>query len=356
MSITEEKTINIAGRLVGKGNPCFIIVEVGVNHNGDVGLAMKLIDAAIKAKADAVKFQTFRAEELVTSGAEKAQYQKETTGTNESQFEMLKKLELAEQDFRQLFSYASEKHIFFLSSPFDRKSVDFLYNIGMTAFKIPSGEITNAPLLRHVARKGEPVILSTGMCTLGEIEEAVGIIREEGSGEIVLLHCVTSYPAKIEDINLNVMATLRNTFGLPVGLSDHTVGISVPIAAVALGACVIEKHFTLDKKLPGPDHRASLEPEELEDMVEAIRDIEKALGDGIKQPTADEKENRKAARRSLVARLDIPEGEVISEEMVELKRCTVNESLEPKYLGLVIGKKAIKPIESGEPITFDKVG
>lgn len=352
--VSEKKTIDIAGRLIGEEQPCFIIAEAGVNHNGDISLARRLIDAASDAKADAVKFQTFSAEKLVTNGAEKARYQKETTGDGESQYEMLKKLELTGEDFRHLFSYCSEKGILFLSSPFDKESADFLDDLGVSAFKIPSGEITNIPLLRYIARKKKPVILSTGMATLGEIEEAVNIFLEQGSGEIILLHCVSSYPAKVEDINLNVITTLERTFGLPVGLSDHTTGITVPIAASALGACVIEKHFTLDRKLPGPDHRASLEPEELINMIEAVRDVEKALGDGIKTLTAEEEENKKLVRRSIVAKVDIAESEIIAEEMLETKRPA--GGIEPKYLDKVIGKKATRPIKSGEKVTFNKIG
>lgn len=353
MTRTEGNTVNIAGRLVGEGEPCFIIAEAGVNHNGDISLARKLIDVASKAGADAVKFQTFRVEELVTAGSEKAQYQKETTGTDESQFEMLEKLELGQEKFKQLFAYAREKGILFLSSSFDSGSVDLLGDLGVSAFKIPSGEITNTPLLKYIARKRRPAILSTGMSTLGEVEEAVTVLREEGLGEIVLLHCVSSYPTRIEDTNLRVMTTMRYIFNLPVGLSDHTVGISVPIAAVALGACVIEKHFTLDKKLPGPDHRASLEPEELKEMVAAIRDIEGALGDGIKRPTKEEEENKKVARRSLVARVDIPEGEIITREMLDIKR--PGTGLEPRLIDIVIGQRAKAKIKSGEVITSAKV-
>jgi len=345
--------VKIAGRLIGEGKPCFIIAEAGVNHNGDVNLAKKLIDVARKAGADAVKFQTFSTEELVTAGAEKARYQRETTGADGAQFEMLQKLELGPGDFKKLSVYAREKDIIFLSSPFDKGSADLLDNLGVPAFKVPSGEITNFPLLKYIARKKKPVILSTGMSTLDEIKEAVEIIRREGSKEIVLLHCVSCYPARVEDMNLKVMETLRRTFGLPVGLSDHTVGIYIPVAAVALGACVIEKHFTLDKKLPGPDHQASLEPGELREMVKAIRDVEKALGDGLKRLTDEEEANKKAARRSLVAGVDIPAGAVITEEMLDIKR--PGTGLEPRFINSVIGKKAKKKIASGEVITLDKV-
>jgi len=347
------KTFKIANRLIGEGVPCFIIAEAGVNHNGDIKLAKKLIDVAVKAGADAVKFQTFQAEELVTETAEKAEYQKETTGSKESQFAMIKKLELSDKNFKELFTYAQRKEIIFLSTPFDPESVDLLDKLGVPAIKVGSGEITNFPLLKHIASKQKPVILSTGMSTLDEVTEAVEVIRKAGSEEIALLHCVSCYPARIEDTNLRAIETLRRKFNLPVGLSDHTVGIHIPIAAVALGACIIEKHFTLDKNLPGPDHRASLEPAELKEMVQAIRSVESALGDGIKRPTADEKETKKAARRSLVARTNIPAGTVITEDMLDIKR--PGTGLEPKLINLVIGKKAKKNIAFGEIITHSRL-
>jgi len=345
--------IKMSSYFIGEGEPCFIIAEVGVNHNGDVNLAKKLIEVAREAGAEAVKFQTFKAEEVVTQSAKKAGYQKETTSSEESQFEMIKKLELSGRDFEELSTYAREKGVIFLSSPFDKGSVDLLDRLGVPAFKVGSGEITNFPLLKHIAGKKKPIILSTGMSTLGEIEEALKIIQEEGVEEIILLHCVSCYPAKIEDMNLRAMETLRYAFKLPVGLSDHSIGITMPIAAAALGACVIEKHFTLDKNLPGPDHRASLEPEELKQMVKAIRDVERALGDGVKRPSAEEEENKKVARRSLVARVDIPEGAVITEEMLDVKRPGIG--IEPRYLDIVVGRKAKKNIKPGELITFAKV-
>ncbi len=342
--------VKIGDRLIGEGQPCFIIAEAGVNHNGDVNIARKLIDVAREAGADAVKFQTFTAEEVVTPGAEKAGYQKETTSPEESQLDMIKKLELSEKDFEDLFNYARKKGIIFLSSPFDKGSADLLDRLGLPAFKIASGEINNFPFLKYVAAKGKPMILSTGMSTLKEVAEAVDVIRNEGIEEIVLLHCVSCYPARIEDTNLRVMETLRQAFDLPVGLSDHSLGIIVPIAAVVLGACVIEKHFTLDKNLPGPDHRASLEPGELKEMVRAIRDVEKALGDGVKQPTAEEEEVKKVARRSIIARVDISEGVIITQDMLVLRR--PGTGIEPKNLDKVVGKKAKRKIKSGELIAF----
>lgn len=345
--------VKIANRLIGEGEPCFIIAEAGVNHNGDVNLAKKLIDGAKDARADAIKFQTFKAENVVTSSAEKADYQKQTTGGEESQFEMIKKLELAERDFGELSDYAHKKGIVFLSSPFDGESVDLLDELDVPAFKIPSGEITNFPLLKHIARKKKPIILSTGMSTLREIEEALAVIRGEATEEIVLLHCVTAYPARVEDVNLRAIETLRHEFKLPVGLSDHTPGIIVPIAAVALGACVIEKHFTMDKNLPGPDHQASLEPHELTQMVEAIRQVEKAMGDGNKMPTEEEKQIQKVARRSIVASVDIPQGAIITEQMLATKR--PGTGLEPRHIDMVIGRKTRKSIKANELVLLDMI-
>ena len=344
-------TLKIGKRLVGGGEPCFIVAEAGVNHNGDVSLAQKLVDSALKAGADAVKFQTFTAEELVTIDAPKAEYQKATTGSAESQFEMIKNLELSRDDFKQLYIYTKTKGIMFLSTPFDRGSVDFLDKLGVVAFKIPSGEITNSPLLKHIALKRKPIILSTGMATLGEIETALNVLSGAGAKDIILLHCITSYPAQSEDMNLRAMQTLRQAFGYPVGLSDHTLGLTIPVAAVALGASLIEKHFTLDRKLPGPDHRASLEPRELKAMVRAIRDVEKAMGDGIKRLTKEEEVNKLVVRRSLVARVDIPKGAPITEEMLDARRPATG--IEPSELKLVVGKVARTAIKRGQLITED---
>jgi N,N'-diacetyllegionaminate synthase len=346
----DKTKVKIADRLIGEGEPCFIIAEAGVNHNGDINLAKKLIDVAKETGADAVKFQTYKAEELVTRNAEKARYQMETTSRNESQYDMIKRLELSEKDFEDLFAYAQEKGIIFLSTPFDKGSVDLLNKLGVPAFKVGSGEITCFPLLKYIAKKEKPILLSTGMATLKEVEEALKVIQQGRMEDIILLHCVSSYPSKIEDMNLRAMVSLREAFQLPVGLSDHSLGITVPIAAVALGACVIEKHFTLDKKLPGPDHRASLEPGELRQMVTAIRDLEKAMGDGIKRPTRDEEETKKAARRSIVARVDIPQGTIITKEMLALKR--PGTGLEPKHLGEIIERAAKVAIKRDELITW----
>jgi len=324
-----------------------------VNHNGRLEMARQLVDVAVQAGADTVKFQTFKTENFMTRNAEKAEYQKETTGAEESQYEMIKKLELSEEDFKDLFAYAQEKGITFLSSAFDKGSVDLLETLGVPAFKIPSGEITNFPLLRYIARKKKPIILSTGMSTLSEIEEALEVLQKEGAKEIILLHCITNYPAKIEDMNLRVMETLRNAFKLPVGLSDHTLGITIPIAAVALGACVIEKHFTLDKNLPGPDHRASLDPDELRQMVRAIRDVERAKGDGVRKPTKEEEENKKVVRRSIVAKVDIPERAIVTKEMLDIKRPGIG--IEPRYIEEIVGATAKVDIKRNDSITWSKI-
>jgi N,N'-diacetyllegionaminate synthase len=345
--------VKIADRLIGEGEPCFIVAEAGVNHNGKIRLAKQLIDAAKDAGADAVKFQSFKAENVVTRKAPKAKYQKETTDTKESQYEMIKKLELSAGNLEELALHAQNKGIIFLSTPFDKGSVDLLDGLGVPAFKIASGEITNFPLIRHIAKKGKPVILSTGMATLEEINEALQVIQSEGIKDIVLLHCVTAYPAKVEDVNLKAMETLRCKFKLPVGLSDHTLGINIPIAAIALGACVIEKHFTLDKSLPGPDHQASLEPGELKQMVKAIRETEKAMGDGNKMATGEEKQIQKVARRSIVAGVNIPKGTIITEEMLDIKR--PGTGVEPKYMNKVIGAIARCRIEQDEPLTMNKL-
>lgn len=345
--------VKIGNRLIGDAEPCFIIAEAGVNHNGDINLAKKLIDAAKAAGADAVKFQTFKAENVVVKDAQKAEYQKETTGVGESQYGMLKKLELTEEDFRELADHAKEKEILFLSSPFDKESVDLLYELDVPAFKIGSGEITNFPLLKHIAKKGKTIILSTGMATLGEVEEALNVIRSEGVEKVILLHCVSNYPARIEDVNLRAMETLKQAFKLPVGFSDHTLGITASIAAVALGACVIEKHFTLDRNLIGPDHKASLEPDELKEMVKTIRDVEKALGDWIKRPTINEEEIKKIARRSIIAKMDISEGTVITEDMLDIKR--PGTGIEPKYFDFVIGMRAKKDIKKSDIVTWKMI-
>jgi N-acetylneuraminate synthase len=303
----------------------FIIAEAGVNHNGSLEIARKLIDVSVKAGADAVKFQTFRAGRLVTATASKADYQIGNMGTDESQFEMLEKLEISSEMHRELFSYCNKKDIIFMSTPFDEESVDLLDNLGMQILKISSGEITNKPLIQHIASKKKPVFLSTGMSYLEEVEKAIGWIdgiwnKLDKRPQLTILHCVSNYPAETEDVNLNAIKTMETAFGLPVGFSDHTMGIEAAIAATAIGARVIEKHFTLDRNMKGPDHKASLEPGELEAMVKAIRNVENAMGDGIKKPTKSEIGIMNTVRRSLVTARDIKSGERLSPNDILIKR------------------------------------
>jgi N,N'-diacetyllegionaminate synthase len=293
----------------------FIIAEAGVNHNGSLELAQKMIDAAVETGADAVKFQTFKAEKIVSRYAPKAKYQKKTTAAGESHLEMIKKLELDAADHQALIDYCKKKNIRFLSSPFDLESIDLLNELGLNIFKIPSGEITNLPYLRKIGALKKEIILSTGMADLGEIEDALDVLIKAGTARknITVLHCNTEYPTPYEDVNLKAMETMGLAFpGIKVGYSDHTLGIEVPIAAVAMGATVIEKHFTLDKNMEGPDHKASLEPEELKAMVHAIRNIEKALGNGIKKPSPSELKNMPIARKSIVAARNIRKGELFT--------------------------------------------
>lgn len=326
----------------------FIIAEAGDNHNGSRELAFRLIDKAVEAGADCVKFQTFITEEIISKRAEKAEYQKAATGSDESQYQMVKKLELSFEQFRELQKYAEERGITFLSTPFDIPSVEFLDSINIPCFKIPSGEITNLPYLIKIAETGRDVIMSTGMAELNEIESAINILREHRSGDISLLHCNTEYPTPYEDVNLRAMSTLKEKFGVRVGYSDHTQGIEVPIAAVALGAEIIEKHFTLDHNMEGPDHKASLEPDELKQMVDGIRKTEKALGNGIKTASPSEKKNIQIARKSIVARRDIKKGEILTEENLAVKR--PGNGISPMRWYEVIGTKAIRDFSEDEMI------
>jgi N-acetylneuraminate synthase len=346
------QNIQVANRLIGPGQPVFVIAEAGVNHNGDLKLARALIDVAVEAGADAVKFQTFRADRLVTPDAPKAEYQLQTTGNDESQFEMLKHLELSPDAHRELKSYCEERGIVFLSTPFDEEAVDLLDGLGVPAFKISSGDLTNSPLLEHVASKGKPVILSTGMSELSELIEAVSVLNTAGCENPVLLHCVSNYPAQPQEINLRAMQTMRSAFDVPVGFSDHTEGIDVALAAVALGACVIEKHFTLDRTLPGPDHLASLEPGALRELVRSIRRVESALGSGRKAPAASELETAKSARRSLVAARDIPAGAILEREMVVMRR--PGAGMSPSMLETLLGRQAVRDIAAGTLLNEDE--
>lgn len=329
-------------------NKVFIIAEAGVNHNGSIELAKKLIDKASEAGADAVKFQSFKAEKLVTKNAQKAEYQKVTTGKEENQFEMIKRLELDYEKHKELANYCKSRGIMFLSSPFDLESIDLLNNLSLEIFKIPSGEITNLLYLRKIGSLRKKVILSTGMSTLGDIEKAIEILKTSGTTDITVLHCNTEYPTPMKDVNLNAMNTIKEAFKVEVGYSDHTLGIEVPIAAVALGATVIEKHFTLDKTMEGPDHRASLEPNELKEMVRCIRNIEKAIGDGVKRLTESESKNINIVRKSIVACRDINKGEVLTEENLTIKR--PGDGISPMRWDEVIGKVANRDYEEDEMI------
>lgn len=325
-----------------------IIAEAGVNHNGDIKIAKQLIDAAADAGADIVKFQTFKAENLVTQAAKKAEYQLQTTSKAESQFQMLKKLELSVEDHKELIKYSKENNIDFLSTPFDLDSLQLLIDVGIDTIKLPSGEITNYPLLKKSAETGKRIILSTGMSNLEEIKATVKVLKINGASEIILLHCNTQYPTPFEDVNLTAMNTIAEATGLPVGYSDHTNGIEVPIAAVAMGATVIEKHFTLDRNMEGPDHKASLEPHELKAMVSAIRNIEKAMGDGVKEPSESEKENIGIARKSIVACKNIKKGEVFTEQNITTKR--PGTGINPMRWNEILGTRAIKNFYEDELI------
>lgn len=325
-----------------------IIAEAGVNHNGSLEIAKKLVDVAVSSGADAVKFQTFKADKLVVKQAPKAAYQNETTDKNETQHEMLKKLELTEEMHRELIKYCKEKNIMFLSTPFDIDSVNMLVRLGIDIIKIPSGEITNLPYLREVARQKKKVILSTGMSNMQEVKEAVQILKKYGAEDITVLHCNSQYPTPMKDVNLRAMVSMRDELKLPVGYSDHTQGIEVPIAAVAMGATVIEKHFTLDKTMEGPDHKASLEPNELEGMVSAIRNIEIAFGDGKKTVSMSEIENIKVVRKSIVASKIIKKGEKLTCDNITTKR--PGTGISPMRWNEVIGTQAIRDFEEDELI------
>ena len=328
-----------------------IIAEAGVNHNGDIAKAKALIDKGAEAGVDYVKFQTFKAEKLVTKQAQRASYQDKNTQNNDSQYEMLKKLELSQVLHQELMDYCNQKGVKFLSTGFDSESLVFLAQLGVTIAKIPSGEITNLPYLRQVASLFPEVILSTGMATINEIKDAVKVLTDNGvsKDKITILHCNTEYPTPMEDVNLKAMLHIQRELGLPIGYSDHTLGIEVPIAAVALGATVIEKHFTLDKTLPGPDHKASLEPNELKAMVSAIRNIEKAIGgSGLKEVSKSEEKNKPIARKSIVASTDIKKGDTFTPENLTVKR--PGTGISPMQWDEVIGKEAKRDFQEDELI------
>lgn len=325
-----------------------IIAEAGVNHNGELRIAKELAYAAKEAGADIVKYQTAKLTSLVSKYAQMAQYQKENTGKNVSQREMLSQLLLSYDEFEELYHYCGEIGIKFLSSPFDIESIKFLDNLGMEFWKIPSGEITNYPYLVEIAKTGKNIILSTGMSTCDEILACISVLKQNGAGEITLMHCNTQYPTPFEDVNLNAIKTIREITGLPVGYSDHTVGIEVPIAAVAMGAPVIEKHFTLDRNMKGPDHKASLEPEELKAMVASIRHIEAALGNGEKKVSRSEAGNIAVARKSIIASRFIKKGEKLTEENLTTKR--PGDGISPMKWLQILGTKAIRDFEEDEKI------
>ena len=331
----------------------YIIAEAGVNHNGSMENALKMIDAAKACGCDCIKFQTFRASALVTQKARKAEYQIENTHNSDSQYEMLKKLELSSGNFFELKEYCDKVGIDFMSTPFDEESVEVLEQIGTKVYKISSGDITNKQLLQYVAKKHKPMIISTGMCTLEEVQEAIGWIEQVGNTQITILHCTSNYPTPYEDVNMKAMLTLDSQFPYPVGYSDHTKGYIIPVMAVAMGAEIIEKHFTLDKNMEGPDHKASLDVAELKEMVDSIRIVEEAMGDGIKQPAKSELSTRDVARKSIILTHAVPKGGVLTREDLGIKR--PGNGLAPKYIDDLIGKKTLRKMESEELIAWEDV-
>lgn len=343
-------TIKVGSRLIGNTHPCFIIAEAGVNHNGDIKLALQLVEAAARAGADAVKFQLFNVEEQVSRTAKTVNYQQKSTGAN-LMVEMAKSYDLPWEAHREIAQHCEDLGIVYMSSCFDRKAVDFLIGLGCGCIKVGSGEITNFPLLAHMSSTGKPILLSTGMCEFSDVAQAVEYIKTSGNSPIALFHCVSSYPADPATINLHVMKSLETAFGVPVGFSDHTIGNEVACAAVALGASLVEKHFTLDKKLLGPDHAMSLNPEELKILVNGIRMVESALGDGVKKVNESEFENRKATRRGLVSTCDIMAGDKLSASNAAFKRPA--SGIDPRFFDIVMGKTANRNIQADEPITWD---
>ena len=346
--------LKIGNKLIGEGASTFIIAEAGVNHNGSLELAKKLIDMAKDAGADAVKFQTWKTENIILKDVEMVEYQKENIKSKESQFEMLKELELPYEWHFELKEYAERLGLIFFSTMEDRESVDFLIkDLKIPLIKVGSGDLTNYPLLKYTARFGIPMVLSTGMATLSEIDEAVRAVLNEGNDKIVLLQCTTQYPCPYEDINLRAMLSLQEAFKTTVGFSDHALGTECAVAAIALGAKYIEKHLTLDRTLPGPDHKASLEPDEFKKMVVAIRNTEKTLGDGIKRPMPSEIKNKKIIIRRIVAARDIEKGEMLNEDDITFKRA--KEGLMANYYKLIEGKKSKRNIKLDEPINLSEI-
>lgn len=345
--------VKIGNRTIGPGSPVFIIAEAGSNHDRDLGQAKKLIDLAVEAGADAVKFQTFTADKIAANTSDRIMFLGDEYDGVKTLYDLYKGLELPREWQHELMQYAVEKGIMWLSTPFDYDAVDQLQEMGMEAFKVASFEMVDLGFLKYIARTGRPVILSTGMANIGEVEEAVNAIREEGNNDIILLHCGINYPAAFADVNLAAMDTLRQAFQLPVGYSDHTPGITVPIAAVARGASVIEKHFTLDRNLKGPDHKFALSPQELKDMVRSIREVEQAIGSPVKKMAPSEALHHKRGRRSIFARVDIPAGTVITADMLAVLRPGIG--LMPRYWDMVIGRKAQWDIKANEPILWEKI-
>jgi N,N'-diacetyllegionaminate synthase len=333
------KSVKIGDKIIGEGQPVFIIAEAGINHDGKLGQALELVGRAKEAGADAVKFQTFKADNLCSRRSKS--------------YELFKNLELRKSDWAKIAEKARNSGIMFFSSPFDEESVELLDDLGVPAFKVASGDLTHLPLLKYIARKNKPIILSTGMSRLSEVDEALNTIYGEENRDVVLLHCVVNYPTNARDANLKVIKTLEQVFALPAGFSDHSLGTLLSVAAVCLGARVIEKHFTLDRGLPGPDHKLSLDPAEFATMVSDIRAVEQAFGDGVKVPRESELEAIRSARRSITAMMDIPAGTIITPYMLKISR--PGTGIEPKFLDLVIGKKAKAQIQEDEALTWNKI-
>lgn len=344
MTRPEQSITLSSGDGIGKGHRCFIIAEAGVNHNGSRDIAFQMVDAAARAGANAIKFQTFNPTSVVSVEAPKAKYQERTTGKGQSQLEMLHGLALSADDHGSLVQYCRQKGVMFLSTPFDKESIELLAKYDPPLLKVASGEITNSPFLELLGAQHKPVVLSTGMSYLAEVEEAVRVLESAGCSDIILLHCVSSYPADPESANLRAMKSMRSAFQRPVGFSDHTPGIEIPLAAAALGACVIEKHFTLNKAMRGPDHAMSLDPVELRSLVDGIRLVEKAMGDGIKRPTEQEEDVRRVARRSVVTSKALDKGTVVERDLVEFKR--PGHGFPPSRVSELIGRRLRNPMNA----------
>lgn len=349
------KKIKVGDRWIGEGKPCFIIAEAGSNHNGKLEQAKQLIDIAVEASADAVKFQTYSAEKLYSRKTPTMKYLKKNKliKKDESVWDLIKKIEMPREWHKPLADYCKDKKIIFLSTPFDLEAVDELEQVGMAAYKIASFEITHLPLLEYVAKKGKPTIISTGMADLSDIQDALDTIYAAGNRQVVMLHCGINYPLAFKDVNLRAMITVREAFQVPVGYSDHTLGITVPIAAVTLGASVIEKHFTISRKLKGPDHPFALEPAELKAMVRSVREAEVSMGSSIKKRTKSEEEMYRLGRRSIIAATNIPEGTIIKQEMLEIKR--PGYGISPKFVNIVVGRKTKVDIKEDDVVTWEMI-